>query len=247
MTYGDEAWVTREAALNEALAKAQGEFPAIPRDKRVTVKTKSGDRYSYNYAPLEAILKAVRPVLAKHGLALTQPLDGEELRTELRHAGGGLIISRYQAPRPSEGWQAFGSGMTYLRRYAISAILGIATEEDDDGAEADKPKPRGGKPGPRAAKPADDPDPGPATPPPTDNPELAGLVTEVRHKLEHLAKLEAQLERPETDWLAWVRERVGLRGEELGGPEHYRQAAEELGREEARLIGELAERTAKEV
>src|SRR5262245_2714291 len=87
---------TITAALNAALAAAQGEFPPIPKDKTVTVETRTGRSYTFSYATLDAILAACRPALTKHGLALSQQLEynGQaQLRTELRHADGGVIGS----------------------------------------------------------------------------------------------------------------------------------------------------------
>jgi len=128
------------AALNAALAMAQGEFPPIPRDKTVTVKTRSGDRYTFSYAPLDSILNACRPVLAKHGLAITQQLEQPDgvpaIRTELRHSGGGVIGSSFPLSHTPESPQQLGSLLTYLRRYAIVALLGVAAEEDDDAQQA---------------------------------------------------------------------------------------------------------------
>jgi hypothetical protein len=121
------------AALNEALAKAQAKFPAIPKNKTVSTGT-----YSYTYAPLDAILEAVRKPLAENGLALVQMLDGEGIRTELRHSAGGVIGATFPLPHVPEKPQELGSMLTYLRRYAIVSILGIAPEEDDDGAGAQR-------------------------------------------------------------------------------------------------------------
>jgi hypothetical protein len=130
-----------EAALNAALAAAQGEFPAIQRDKEVSVSTKTGGTYTFKYAPLDTILAAVRPVLSKNGLALTQQLveynDGRPgIRTELRHAAGGVIGATFPLLSAPTTPQQLGSLLTYLRRYAIVALLGVAAEEDDDGGQA---------------------------------------------------------------------------------------------------------------
>ena len=127
-------------ALNAALAEAQGEFPAIGREKSVTVTTKTGGSYSFAYAPLEVILAAVRPALTGHGLAVVQRLESPggvpSLRTELRHAEGAVIAASFPLGEVPASPQALGSLLTYLRRYALVAMLGIATEEDDDGAHA---------------------------------------------------------------------------------------------------------------
>lgn len=127
--------------LAKALASAQAEFPAIERSKDVRVQTKTGGSYTFAYAPLDAILNTVRPVLTKHGLAISQLLANvggqPALKTMLMHEGGEVIQD--SCPLPVNGnisAQEFGSLVTYFRRYALVAALGIATEEDDDGNHA---------------------------------------------------------------------------------------------------------------
>lgn len=122
-------------ALAAALAKAQAAFPPIPREKTVTVATKTGGSYSFKYAPLDSILSATRKPLTDNGLAILQLLDEDVLVTSLLHSSGAILSGRTPIPA-SEGIQAYGSAITYLRRYAITALLGIAAEEDDDGNAA---------------------------------------------------------------------------------------------------------------
>lgn len=123
--------------LAAALAKAQSSFPAIARDKTVTVQTRTGGSYTFKYAPLDSILAAVRAPLADNGLAISQLLDGHDLVTMLLHKDGATLTGRVPLPR-SDGdtVQALGSAITYLRRYSLQAMLGIAAEEDDDGNRA---------------------------------------------------------------------------------------------------------------
>jgi ERF superfamily len=130
-----------EQALNGALAKAQGKFPPIPKTQAVDTGS-----YSYSYAPLDVILGAVRPVLSDHGLALVQRLEAPggtpSLRTEIRHAGGGCIAASFPLPIVPQNMQQLGSVVSFLRRYAAVAILGIAAEEDDAGAQAQAAAPK---------------------------------------------------------------------------------------------------------
>lgn len=121
--------------LAAALAKAQTTFPPVKRDKKVTVQTKTGGSYSFSYAPLDSILNAVRGPLSENGLVLVQLLDDGALVTSLIHDSGAILTGRLDLPGISD-IQAFGSAITYLRRYAIQAVLGIAAEEDDDGNRA---------------------------------------------------------------------------------------------------------------
>jgi hypothetical protein len=121
--------------LVAALAKAQTEFATVTRDKTVTVQTKTGGSYKFSYAPLDTILAAVRGPLSDNGLVLVQTLDDGALVTSLLHESGGSISGRMALPGTND-IQGLGSAITYLRRYAIQAVLGIAAEEDDDGNHA---------------------------------------------------------------------------------------------------------------
>ncbi len=121
--------------LAAALAKAQSEFGAVTKDKTVTVQTKSGGSYSFKYAPLDQILNVVKGPLTKNGLALVQLLDSDALVTMLIHESGATLEAH--TPLPESGdVQGYGSAITYLRRYAVQAMLGIAAEDDDDGNRA---------------------------------------------------------------------------------------------------------------
>jgi hypothetical protein len=131
--------------LAAALAKAQAEIKAPKKGRTAKVPTKAGGSYSYNYADLADVIECYRPALTKHGLALTQPIriqDGHMvLVTKLLHASGQWIASEYPLQnydRPQEQ----GSAITYARRYAATSLLGIAAEDDDDGARAQDAEPR---------------------------------------------------------------------------------------------------------
>lgn len=119
--------------LAGALAKAQSEFNPISRSREV----KAG-QYSFTYAPLDEVLDATRAALTGNGLALTQLILGTDLLTTLIHTSGEWVSSSVSiAPIPAK-IQEVGSRLTYLRRYAIAAILGVAPEEDDDGGPGDR-------------------------------------------------------------------------------------------------------------
>lgn len=93
-------------------------------------------RFAYGYADLASILDLVRPVFAEHGLAVFQNVtvddgNGEVLTTVLHTSGERLDFGPIRF-RASGDWQALGSGITYARRYALTAAVGIAPDEDDD-------------------------------------------------------------------------------------------------------------------
>lgn len=124
------------ADLSHALAKAQGEFTEIRRDKTVTVKTKAGYTYTFDYAPLETILRATKGALSKHGLALTQLVEGQNLVTKLLF-GDASLENRIPIMASEGGPQAYGSALTYARRYGITLLLGVCADDDDDGNAAE--------------------------------------------------------------------------------------------------------------
>lgn len=137
---------TKHTTLIEALAAAQGQFPAVLKDRKATVKSDKGS-YSYSYANLADVLAAVRPVLSAHQIAVIQHIEpngsGLLLRTALRGYGEALESLMPVTTGPTAP-QALGSALSYYRRYALMALVGVAAEEDDDdGAEAGRhPPPR---------------------------------------------------------------------------------------------------------
>jgi len=122
-----------------ALSKAQGEMTNPPKTRTVKVNTKGGGSYSYSYAELDGIIDHVRPIIAKHNLAIIQRIDttpeAVTLITELIHESGQSVSSTHPLPKACAA-QEFGSYLTYARRYSLCAILGIAAESDNDGSAA---------------------------------------------------------------------------------------------------------------
>lgn len=141
------------AQLAAALAAAQGSFPRIPRDRTVTVRSRKTDTtYTFSYAPLDTILDAVRPHLAANGLAIVQGVvqcdkGAEYVRTSLLHSSGEWLAHDQPlfSGAAENASQAYASGMTYARRYGVTALLCLAADDDDDGNANDE-----GQRGPRA-------------------------------------------------------------------------------------------------
>ena len=119
------------AKLSESLSKAQAEI-------KDTAKTQKG--YEHKYADLSSVLRDIRTAFSKHGLSFTQ---------EAKQVKGSIVVNTLLMDKSGE-WikyctiipaismkgcndaQSAGAGITYARRYAISAIAGIASEEDTD-------------------------------------------------------------------------------------------------------------------
>lgn len=126
-----------------ALATAQAGMAGVTKNRTVTVKTDTGS-YTFDYATLDNIIAEVRAPLTANGLWFTQTLEsGDEgkyrLVTTLVHKSGQWLAS--ETPIVVQDGknknQMFGSALTYMRRYALAAMLGVASEDDDDANEAD--------------------------------------------------------------------------------------------------------------
>lgn len=123
--------------LAAALAASQSKFPAIAKDKTASIPTKSGSTYKFKYADLADVLAAVRSPLAENGLAVTQLLQGKVLLTALLHASGQRLVSSVDLMQVQADPKVFGAEITYLRRYALCALLGIAADDDVDAPPTD--------------------------------------------------------------------------------------------------------------
>lgn len=158
----------------KGIIKALGEFqqlcPAIKKDSEA-----KGQKFSYKYGSLPHVLEVIKPHLKKAGLTYTQPISWREgqqfLYTTVYHiASGEKIESKMLIPDAEfQGmniYQSLGSGITYLRRYALMAILGIVAEEDDNDAQGKAKK---------TSQPKADAEPDK----PWLNPEVGGMVNPV--------------------------------------------------------------------
>ena len=115
------------------LLKALSEF-----QKEVPVIHKNTDGYGYKYADLSAIFAVIKPLMYSHGLGFTQLLDGESLETVIFHVETGQSIESSVHIKQDvqlakmNAFQVMGSAITYYRRYALSASLGLITDDDKD-------------------------------------------------------------------------------------------------------------------
>jgi hypothetical protein len=120
------------------IAKALGQFQ---EDVESVKKDGINPYFKSKYATLENVLNTIKKPLADQGLSFSQFPTGEnELTTILIHTSGEFLQATCQMNVKDPTPQAQGSAITYMRRYAISSILGIATEDDDDGNVASAPK-----------------------------------------------------------------------------------------------------------
>lgn len=116
------------AELAKALSLAQALMgPAI--------KDKENPFFKSSYADLASIWEACREPLTKNGLSIAQLVNSEgaivKLTTMLIHSSGEFISSELCMKAEKETPQGLGSAITYARRYALAAIVGISSEDDD--------------------------------------------------------------------------------------------------------------------
>jgi hypothetical protein len=168
--------------LAKALSDAQGEMTAAAKDA-------TNPHFKSRYATLASVWDAIRKPLTANGLSVSQILEAEPggvaVRTMLLHSSGQWLASRYVMPVGERLTpQAMGSAITYARRYALSAIVGIAPDDDDDGNAASD-QPRVERPAPRPA-----PEP---TAKATLLPALADFLNEFAWPKEHKVEFANQL------------------------------------------------------
>lgn len=136
--------MTETKNIYQRIIDFQKSMPVIKKDEtaRVSGVSKSGKSYemSYNYATLDSIQKAIQEPLANAGLGYTQEATNEGLKTTLFDVDGNTKEFMYPAVFAGKP-QEIGSAMTYAKRYALTACLGLIIEgEDDDGNQAQNSK-----------------------------------------------------------------------------------------------------------
>lgn len=124
--------------LTEALSKAQGKFLHAKKDVQ-------NEFFKKKYADLARVIDAAKEPLSANGLAVIQTTDyGADgkllLTTVLSHISGEWIKGVYPINPVKNDPQGFGAAITYARRYSYSAIIGVASEDDDDANEASNKK-----------------------------------------------------------------------------------------------------------
>lgn len=164
--------------LAKALAKAQAEFTTVPQSG-------FNPHFKNKFSTFQDHVNAARPILAKHGLSISQMpnLLGESerfvLTTILMHESGESIASNQPIFAMKQDAQSMGSAITYAKRYAYGAVLGMASGDfEDDGNAATAP-----------AKAAPD-EPTPAKATATKNQSIAERVNAAQHVGELMSLFE---------------------------------------------------------
>lgn len=125
--------------LVKALVEVQGSIKAAKKESE-------NPYFKSKYADLGAVWDSCRSLLNKNGLAVIQTTevvgDRVALVSTLAHTSGEWIKGRLLLMPVKNDPQGVGSAITYGRRYALSALLGIVSDEDDDGNAASMPQTR---------------------------------------------------------------------------------------------------------
>jgi hypothetical protein len=123
--------------LAKALVKASIEV-AHPK------KNASNPHFKSRYVDLTATIDAFKPTFLAHGLVVTQMVAGNTLATTVMHTSGQWMRSHALVSPDKPTVQAFGSALTYMRRYTLQALAGLASDgDDDDGNLATTTAPQG--------------------------------------------------------------------------------------------------------
>ncbi len=120
--------------ITVALIAAQGGLPKLSKDK-------INPFFKHGYVGLETVMPEALAILNKNGMALTQTVGtaeggGTTLSTTILHSSGEWISDTQPLLLVKPDPQGQGSAITYGRRYAVMAMLGLVADDDDDGAAA---------------------------------------------------------------------------------------------------------------
>ena len=135
ITVGGVTMTTAQDQIGAALARAQGAVRKARKNAR-------NPHLRNEYADLESVIDATRGALAENGLALVQApqvIEGAAgVRWTLLHSSGqwmsGELMHDTNGAKGLRPAQADGVSISYARRYALSALLGVSTGDDTDGA-----------------------------------------------------------------------------------------------------------------
>lgn len=126
---------------SEKIDLLAGALTAFQNEIKDPARDADNPFFKSKYVTLDDLLRQVRPVLAKNGLSFIQIPGGDgksiTIKTILLHVSGQWIEAEpFSMIAAKTDPQGAGSAVTYGRRYALSAVLGVAWDDDDDGNKA---------------------------------------------------------------------------------------------------------------
>jgi hypothetical protein len=144
-----ERWEQNEAkkAYTQAMAAFKADPPKIKKDRHVRFATQKGVT-EYNHASLGNVTTSINAALAEHGLTAAWKTEQESgqikvtctITHKLGYSENTSLTASAETSGTKNSIQAIGSTITYLQRYTLLALTGLAThEQDDDGAGSGQP------------------------------------------------------------------------------------------------------------
>ena len=127
-------------SFNQRLMDAIAEMENPTKNAKANV-----GKFSYNYEQLDQVLDIIIPALRNHGLALTQrqawseAYDSCVLETVIFDESTETVMDTRPLPAQPDAQKA-GSYETYMRRYALKTVFGLAGEDDDGAATKQQPR-----------------------------------------------------------------------------------------------------------
>jgi len=120
-----------------ALIKVQAELSPVH-------KSSKNDHYNHDYAKIEVLQEAVRPIMAANQMAVVQSPKPSEvgvmaLETMFIHESGQWMRETATVPFQRHDPQTYCGAVTYARRYSLASMLNITCDNDDDGNTASRP------------------------------------------------------------------------------------------------------------
>lgn len=126
---------------SESIAELAKALASFHSEVKQPLKDKENPFFKSKYVPLENVVEAITDIAPKHGLSFIQyPVNQDNkvgVVTILMHSSGEWIETEPIFAQPAkQDAQSTGSVITYLKRYSLSAVFGITSDEDDDGNNA---------------------------------------------------------------------------------------------------------------
>jgi hypothetical protein len=117
------------------MSKIYGQLLQFQNKLRKVGKDAKG--YNYSYASFDNVVETIAPELNSQGLGYTHTFDGQDIVCTLFNVEGETITSKLtlstEILKGMNASQSMGAAITYARRYTLTAILGLVTDDDTDG------------------------------------------------------------------------------------------------------------------
>jgi hypothetical protein len=159
--------VDRSAEVDQLVAAQVAAFADMPANIAATKQVDTG-KFTYKYAPLSDVIAQTKPILAQHGLAISQCIASDGVWAKIMHSSGQwesywTPIHHEQINKELETWvdydpKLLGSYTTYVARYQIARLCCVSAEEDDGGHRGDayrEERRSARKPAPKEKSPVD--------------------------------------------------------------------------------------------